>query len=387
MKHIALMICALAILAGGVQAKPAPEWLRQAEVYAINYANWNDDRYREVSSLPFVIMNHDRAAIDKLHKMGVRVICYVTFYQMPPNSKYQNANIAEHPEWPQITEDGKRMFSIFSKPEGEPDNNPGWLAVCRNSPGYWRSAVAYTKYLMKSGVDGIFIDNVINDTRECHGPKFGKHQHIYPDKNYVQVNTELFKVLRSEIKRFGNDKVLLLNTDTQRPEWADACDGQMLESYICTWAQKVRRHDAATLLSFSHDLSPITSKGCAILALSYPGYTKFSKREDAFYCYAWSRLSGFLWTDWFNGDRSSVTLLKLGLGKPLGAMKTGDGYYSRKFEKGLVVVTSENRGASISLSAKDYPSLYDAFEGRCLKPDALGSYLIKLEPGQGRVFL
>lgn len=380
---ITYMLCIL--LSCSVSASSVPQWMRNAEVYGINYGQWDAESYAKIASVPFVITNYDEAAIAKLHEMGLRVICYVTFYQMPPDLEYQNANIAAHPDWVMISEDGKQLLSLFSKPEGEPDNNPGWKAVCRNSSDYRKYAIAYTNYLMKRGADGIFIDNVVNDTRVCCGPEFRKHEHLFPDKDHVQVNTEFFNALRNEIKKYGDDKVLILNTDTRRTEWIDVSDGQMLESYICSWATD-KRQDVATILDNKKACNPITDKGCSILSLSYVGYTEHPKRDDVFYCYAWAKISGFLWTDWFTGGKSASALLKLRLGQPLGPAEDKDAYIIRKFKNGLAVVSREKQGATLKLSTADYSNVYDVYTVKRLTPDASGDYTITLEPGQGRVF-
>jgi hypothetical protein len=63
------------------------------------------------------------------------------------------------------------------------------------------------------------------------------------------------------------------------------------------------------------------------------------------------------------------------------------GYYMREFEHGAVVVSSESRGASFRLSAKDHPRVLDLFAAKHLKPGPSGDYEIALDKGQGRVYL
>ena len=380
---IILSICAIRITC----ASTSTQWLQKAEVYNGWYSQWDDEHLAQMHGISFVIgVPPDKAIIDKAHKAGIRVLPYVTFYQAPSNQIYQHADIAEHPDWTMILSDGKEALSIFAEAQGS-DNRPEWRAVCRNSPGYWKYALKFTKFMMEQGVDGIFVDNVFDDPNVCEGPKFGRHQHKFPDKDHYQVYHEFLKAVRAEVKKFGDDKILIANTCGPHPQLADVCDGEMLESYICTWAEDHRWHDEAAVLNLREAWSPVLERGCQVLTLSYLGHTKNPVREDAFYCYAWVRISGFIWADWFTGGKDSSILFKLRLGKPVAPMETGEGYYARKFERGLAVVSSENRGADLTLGADEYPRLYDVFEARHLKPNSSGRYEVKLGPGQGRVFL
>ena len=377
----------LLVSAVGVSHASIPLWLDKAEVYNGWYAKWDDQSLARMRGIPFVVgVPADKAMIAKAHKAGVRVLIYATFYQAPPDQTYQNANISEHPDWPMIVEDGSEALSVFAENKGD-DHRPGWRAVCRNSPGYWKYAIEYTRSLTELGVDGIFVDNVFEDNVDCEGPRFGRHKHIYPDKDETQVYYEFFKALRAEIRKFGPDKILVANTVGPHPQYADVCDAEMLESYICTWAADNRWQDQARILGLSKEWKPVVDSGCKVLALSYLGHTKNPVREDAFYCYAWARISGFMWADWFTGGSAAADLFRVHLGKPVGDMETREGCYLRRFERGVVVVSGESGGATVTLDSKGRPRLYDVFAGRNLKPSASGKYDIKLKAGQGRVFL
>ena len=377
----------LAALMANAAPEAAPQWLREAEVYNGWYSKWTDEAIAKMRGIPFVVgVPLDKATIDKAHKVGTRVLTYVTFYQFPPKQKYQNATITDHPDWIIIKPDGAEAPSAFAN-NPPPDNNPGWLALCPNSTTFRKYAIEYTKFMMDHGVDGVFIDNVFQDNLTCDGPKFGRHKHVYPDKDNMFALRELLKAIRAEVRKYGQEKIAIANTWGPSSDWTGAYDGNMLESYICTWAADHRWHSEKQLLEFAKSRSQQVDQGQVVLALSYLGHTKNPIREDAFYCYAWARLSGFLWADWFTGDKSTAVLFKLRLGNPVGPMKAGDGIYTREFEHGLVAVSSESRSATFAIPARDHPRVFDVFEGKHLKPSPSGDYEIDLPAGQGRVYL
>jgi len=382
---VALLIAAT--LLNAADAQPAPKWLREAEVYNGWYQKWTDEAIEKMRGMPFVVgVPVDKAMIDKAHKAGVRVLTYVTFYQFPPKQKYQNATITDHPDWIIIKPDGSQAPSAFAN-NPPPDNNPGWLALCPNATTFRKYALEYTRFMMDQGADGVFIDNVFQDNLTCDGPKFGRHKHVYPDKDNMFAFRELLKAVRAEVKRYGADKIASANPGGLSSDWVGACDGQMVESYICTWAADHRWQNEKQILDLARKWSPLCDQGHVIVALSYLGHTKFPIREDAFYCYAWARLSGFLWADWFTGDKSTAVLFKLRLGNPVGPMRAGDGIYTREFEHGLVAATGESNGAAFTISAEEHQRVFDVFEGKHLKAAPSGDYAITLSPGQGRVYL
>ncbi len=374
-------VLGLAFLATTV-AQPAPGWLQDAETCNGWYHRWDDAALAQMRDALFVIgVPPDKKVIEKAHGQGTRVLVYVTFYQMPPGKTYQKANVSDHPDWNVIHPDGKEGISVFDS-----SDNPGWRTVCPNSPDYRRYALEYTKFIMDQGADGLFIDNGHPDVT-CEAPEFGRHQHLYPGKDNIYAYRKLLEDVRAAVKGYGEDKIIIVNPGTPRKEWVGACDGQMLESYICTHAADHRWHKEARLLDFQRAWGPPADEGHAVVALSYIGHTGNSPREDAFYCYAWARISSFVWADWFTAKDVARALYKLRLGKPTGPMQRGDGYYMREFERGAVAVSSESRAATFGLSAKGHAGVYDVFAARRLKLGRSGNCEITLEPRQGRVYL
>ena len=363
-------------------ASAPPNWLKDAEICNGWYKGWDDAIVAQMKDMPFVVAPNEfgKEAPQKAHKAHARVLVYVTFYQMPPKTRYQHANVSEHPEWIVIHSDGKEGISSFHEVD-----NRNWVTVCPNSPTFREYALKIARLIMAQGADGIFIDNGYPDVN-CEGPKFGRHKHLYPGKDNVYAYRKLLEDVRSEVKQYGADKIVIVNRGYPIEEWVGACDGQMLESYICSFAWD-NRWDERKMLKLQEVWGPRVDQGSPVVALSYIGHTKNSPREDAYYCYAWARLSGFIWADWFSAKECARDLYVLRLGKALGPMKTEDGYFSREFEHGLIVASSQTKGASFKINAKDHPKVLDCFNALHLKPGPSGDYEITLDPGQGRAYL
>lgn len=359
----------------------AADSLKDTEICNGWYKDWDDKIIAEMQDMPFVVASHpDNEILLKVHKQNAHVLAYLTFYQAPPNSYYQHANIADHLDWICIHPDGKQGESVFKYSDKD-----RWVTTCPNSIGYREYVLKTVRLTMAMGVDGLFIDNGHPDVL-CDGPKYGKHKHIYSGKDNTYAYRKLLEDIRAEVKTYGDDKIVIVNPGGPQKDWLGACDGQMLESYICSWAWD-NRWAESKILKYQQDAAAFLDKGCAVVALSYIGHTKNPPREDAYYCYAWARLSGFIWADWFTAKDTASDLYKVRLGKGLGPMATHDGYYSRDFQWGMVAATSEAEGASFHISAKDHPSVLDVFNAEHLKPGPSGDYEITLDKGQGRVYM
>jgi hypothetical protein len=114
------------------------------------------------------------------------------------------------------------------------------------------------------------------------------------------------------------------------------------------------------------------------------------RRGAALYTYAYARLCGFLWADWYtlkDSDADQATahsLYRVRLGKPLGDAKIIGDLHWRAFEKGLVVLNPTTYPVSIAIPAANWSALEDIGHGRVLRPEN-GKLRLDMQPESGRV--
>lgn len=320
---------------------PAPQWFLECGFYSGWYQAWTEEVVeKRLSGIPLIVgVPHEKKWIDAAHAVGVKVLPYVTFYQAPLEQPYQQATLKDHPEWLVIDERGEPRRSVFWGEGG----NTGWYEVCSNQAGFVDHCLAYVRTLLDLGADGVFIDNV-HPSATCYGAQRGQHEHLYPDQDNLYSFRLLLKRVRQLVKEANPDHIVLLNPGGPNPLWNDCGDGQMWESYICTWASQERWTSWEETLRAARGWQDYTRSGKALVTLSYVGHTPYGVHDDAFYCYACARLSGFLWTDWFTvGDDPAKVLYSVRLGAPLTDLQETEGLFWRAFEKGLVVVHPDTR--------------------------------------------
>lgn len=315
---------------------PAPKWFLECGFYNGWYREWTEEVIEErLRGIPLIVgVPHEKRWIDAAHAAGVKVLPYVTFYQAPLEQPYQNATLKDHPEWMVRDEQGEPRKSVFWGEGG----NTGWYEVCANEASFVEHCLAYVRTLLEMGADGVFIDNV-HPSATCFGAQQGHHAHLYPDRDNIYAFRMLLKRVRKLVKEANPDHLVMLNPGGPSPVWNDCGDCQMWESYICTWASQERWNSWEEILRAARNWQPYVEGGKALVTLSYVGNTPYGITNDAFYCYACARLSGFLWADWFTvGDDPAKVLYAVRLGAPLTGIQEADGIFWRAFERGLVVV-------------------------------------------------
>lgn len=386
---------------GSPFGKPAPSWFTDAEVCNGWYQEWSDEVVEtRLKGFPLIIgVPHSRQWIETAHRQGVKVLPYVTFYKALNLAEARRAgwkdeseflespffaelDLGTHPEWMLYQQDG-----AVRRPFDEPGYPGGWQQVCANSPGYREAALHGARALMELGGDGLFIDNV-DPSIHCFGPAFNRHQHVEPEKNNQEAFAQVVEDVYRVVKSYGEDKIIIQNPglwEVQDRAYPRCADAIMIESYICTWAAKERWTTWEQILQVANINREALRQGKVILALSYLGHTAFKVEDDAFYCYACAKLSGFHWADWFTLPQGSPAqvLFSLRLGRPANDIQEKDGIFFRAFANGLVVVNplDEPRQVDIPLGGRD--RLRDLYAGRIIEADS-GLTV----PGQsGRVYV
>ena len=340
---------------------PAPEWFRRAEVYNGWYQPWSDEVVKNrLKGLPLVVgVPHTKEWIDKAHAQGVKVIPYVSFYKSMNVAERREANpgehinqdspfwkeldLGKHPEWMLYQKDGE-----VRRPFDTPKYPARWQQVCTNAPGYAEATLRAVQKLMDLGADGLFIDNV-HPCTECFGAELGKHEHVEPDKNNKDTYKQLLKRVNKLVKADSPDKLILLNPGGVIPEYWTFGDAMMYESYICGGPSKDRRHDWNKIMDMAHQCKDALSHGKTVVALSYLGDTPFDIKDDAYFCYACAKLSGFHWADWFTlREHPARELLSLRTGRAESGIQESDRIHFRWFENGLVAVNSTESERAIT---------------------------------------
>lgn len=342
--------------------EPAPQWLRESESYAVGYdsASWDALAQSKVQFITHCPVNREFFA--RCHALGIRCFPYVTFYQGYATQTLQGVNLKDHPEFIEIDAQGNLKRSGF----WESEDAKNMYTTCPNVAGYQDAMLAWVEQIMELGGDGVFIDNIASRA-PCHGPEFGKHQHVHGDPNHAFAM--LLKRTRELIQRYRPDGALIVNSASPLSiptEYWQYIDADMLESYICTWVSKERWFDWKT---HWHEqgvkLRPYLEAGKQVQTLSYIGHTPFGVKEDAFFCYATARLAGFVWNGGVSLSHPDVApLFRLRLGRPLGEEREENGVYWRPFEAGLVAVNPDREKDSFLTVASPIPTtrFHDYFD-------------------------
>lgn len=340
--------------------KPAPQWLRDAEIYNLYYRNaaqWTDENVNnKLKGHPFIIgSTPDVAALERCHKAGVRLLHYVVYTclldtemqvreggrvysEWTESVDNENRDLAKHPDWVCITAAG----TIQKDAWGQEHGHKGLLNTCLHQRGLQDAAVRQVRILMERGYDGVFID-LAGPVPECYGPKYGKHTHPQNRTN-TQAYQELLQRLYDEVKRHGNDRVVIQNTCTALlpSQWV-SCDSQMLEAFPYGAGSTNLRATVPELRWQRLRHAEAIRRGKVPVLLAYfGGEDKEQIKRAALLSHAYARAAGFLWAD-------GLGLLDIpgleDLAKSLYATRTGpptapaqelDGVLTRKLTRGSV---------------------------------------------------
>jgi len=385
---------------------PAPEWLRNADMYNGWYRQWSDDMVSKwMKGFPLVVgVPASKAVIEKAHAAGVRVIAYVNYMELQ-NSEVQMAakgelyrqpneatsadllDLAKHPDWTCIDSEGNPRRSNW----GVSQDIPGLFSTCFHQADLRQNALTQVCNIMNLGADGVFIDNAA-PVHECFGAKLGKHSHT----DAANTNTEAYELLQREIyklvKTFGDDKIVMQNSGIEPSHWA-YCDAQMWEGFRFDDKHADPTNDWPELQYAAAEHADAVRHGKVPVILSYFGAVPADHRaEAALYTYAYARLHGWLLADWFDltkapeNEKLARAIYSIRLGKPLSDAKpVGDALY-RAFEKGIVVLNPTKSRLSMHIPTARDGRLIDMAYGRELTASTDGLTL-DIAPESGRVLV
>ena len=360
-----------------------PAWLAESETYgfAVPLEAVDGTAWKFITHVP-----HSEEFLNEARRRGIRAFPYVTFYQAPLVERYQDTRLHEHPDWILINANGRWAPTGF----WESEDAKNMYCTCPNVAGYADAVLAYVETLMKRGAAGIFLDNV-HPNRECSGEKFGKHTHMF--RTQVEAFADLMRRARELIRKYNTEGALLINSADPASlpaEFWPPTDSEMSESYICTWVATDRWGD------WHKNWNGIDKKvpaGKQVCCLSYLGHdTKYSLKDDAFFCYASARLMNFIWGAGYSlekvkDDRPVRLLYSLTIGQPVTPEEVADEVHYRRFKNGIVAVNPTDQEKKLPLRG-EFPTslLWDLYDEKALSVDNDGISLM-LPPQSGRVYL
>ena len=213
--------------------------------------------------------------------------------------------------------------------------------------------------------------------------------HIYPDKDHNYAFRQLLLQIRDLVKSYSKDNVVILNGALS--PFADCADGTMHESYICSWAWRGRNKTWSQLKELAKKYEPYLAAGGQVVALSYLGKktTKHTVKDDAYFCFAAARISGFIWTDYnTTGDNPAKILYKAHLGELKTPMLASGNIDYRVCQRGLIAVNGGNtaHNATIHLPCNvNFKTLHDLYNEKNLQVNN-NTLQITIPAESGRVY-
>ncbi len=397
--------------------KPAPEWVAREGVYNGFYydkSKWTDSNIKNwLKNFPLIVgVPHDKETINRCQKAGIRVIAYVNYmellnteielkangtlyYEWTSAAKSDSFDMAKNTDWACIDKQGNVVMSTW----GAQNGHPGLTYTCFHQKGLWEAAIAQVRALMEMGADGVFIDNAMH-VADCYGDLFGKHKHA----DHSKTNTDMYEQLLSEIyntvKSYGDDKIVMQNSNIIRSHWLYS-DAQMWESAVFGSGMKEYNHTWEEMKYFGEMHSQAMKKGKVPVILSYVNAQPNDKKIDAaLFSYAYARIYGFLWADWFTTAFKSyeeinyvpeehaavLELYSARLGNAKSDLQIVSGIMLRRFENGWVLLNPADEIKKTRFSTEEELELLDVGYGRVLSTSDKG-FEIEMAPKSGRVLV
>jgi hypothetical protein len=411
------------------QLKPAPQWVREAEIVASSAAVWKGYEFllkptpvtrivraragharvqlvdfnpvekvsgidaESVRGVP--LLSHVPHSIDAFrlaHEHGIRAIPYVHFMCIHTNYADQDVFYFEHPEILMKDAEGHWMHTGM-----DGSDRLHRFRTCANSPSYWKLSLAYVKKMMDWGADGVFVDNV-GRRPPCFAPRFNKvrnpefdpyvHEHLFPSASHDYAWGRFLEAVRTLVKSYGEDKIVVLNSGIGDP-WQSVGDCSMWESFIFSWAWEGRRHTWSDVKAKAKANQWYLDAGRRIVALAFLDPKRHDLKNDSFWAFACARLVGFVL--WANLDHTEVEFLnRVRLGSGLGPYQEADEIAHRFFENGVIVLNDSPEDREITLRVADafaHAQLVDLYDGKKTVLIDEGAVKVKIPSKMARILV
>jgi hypothetical protein len=390
----ALMALALATATAGA------EWSFVDHEYSCGLQGMT---FQEMACAGVTYVSHvpsDAATAEEAHRWGVRTMPYVSLYKAYDSDEYpgfktqpfaSEIDLAEHSEWALIREDGQRR-----RPFNNPDYSRGIYQSCCNQPGIAEAYVRGVENVLANGHDGVFVDNV-HPYPKCYGPDLGIHQHLFPDKDNVEMYKLALMGVYEAVKAHGPEFAIMLNSGGPRHEYIGYGDTLMWESYVFRHGfagdsgdlSELRRRErwpqAVTAYERWRDF---TEAGGSIAPLCYHPVREEEKRHS-FLSYAMSMFAGL--RQWSGTARERQDILRqlhrVQPGEPAGPPVAEPPLYYRAYDAALVAGNGGDETIAVNLPWHlDSPEAVDLYSGETLRVRD-GQVRVTLPPDSGRVYV
>lgn len=411
------------------EIKPAPPWVRAAEIVSSSAAVWKGyelslqqtqvtrivraraghtrmqvvDHYpmekvtgidaESVKGIPLLShVPHSPDVFRLAHKHGIKAIPYVHFMCIHTNYADQDVFYFEHPEilvkdekghWVHTGMDGSDRLHRFR--------------TCANSPSYWKLSLAYVRKMMDWGADGVFVDNCghrvpcfATNFNKVRNPEFDPyvHEHLFPNASHDYAWGRFLEAVRALVKSYGEDKVVVLNSSIGAP-WQLVGDSCMWESFIFSWAWEGRRHTWSDVKKKAKANEWYLNAGRRIVALAFLDPKRHDMKNDSFWAFTSARLVDFIL--WSNFDHTEVEFLnRVHLGGGLGSYQETEQVAYRFFKNGLIVLNDSSEEREIKLTAADgfaHKQLLNLYDGKATVHVEKGTVAVRVPGKMARVFV
>lgn len=389
----------------------SPRWFGDAEIVCYWNSNWKTTGVdaERMAGIPLLMNVQEKPWIEDAHKHGLRTITYIgcmdTFVDETDfeGRSYRLPFRKEDADVLLMNEEGCFVNTLM-----DGTYRMHRYLICANSTTYVDKMLEYIKNIMDMGGDGLFIDN-IGPRKECYGhglhvgyserhktiiaesPKVKQydsaleklpiHTHIHPERDHNYAFRQFLLQVRDLVKNYSADNIIIHNGTA---DFADCADGLMIESYICSWAWEGRRENWSRLKELAKKHEPYLSAGGQIVALSYLGRTQTTVKDDAYFCYAAARLSGFIWV----GDDTVKELYQVHLGEPRTPLLSSDGIDYRIYRNGIIAINGEDIDKTVTISLPgeiDFNAVFDLYGGKLISVEE-GNLPLSIPASSGRVY-